>query len=109
MPPAWSARALPPRRSPRSGTQDVCLVITGEWVDRDGDEDIACADYIEALLSGQAAEPAHYAQRVRGSDFGRRFGAAAWPNLSLADLETVRRRRPLRLRNAGRPRAANIW
>ncbi|MBL8416970.1 MAG: 2-phosphosulfolactate phosphatase [Dechloromonas sp.] len=70
-----------------SGTQDVCLVITGEWVDRDGDEDIACADYIEALLSGQAADPAHYALRVRTSDFGRRFGASDWPNLSLADLE----------------------
>jgi 2-phosphosulfolactate phosphatase len=70
-----------------SGTRDVSFVITGEWVDRDGDEDIACADYIEALLSGRAIDPASYAQRVRGSDFGRRFGAAAWPNLPLADLE----------------------
>ena len=48
---------------------------------------LAFGDYIEALLSGQATDPAHYAQRVRASDFGRRFGAAAWPNLSLADLE----------------------
>jgi 2-phosphosulfolactate phosphatase len=70
-----------------SGTQDICFVITGEWVDRDGDEDIACADYIEALLSGRAADPARHAQRVRDSDFGRRFGVSAWPNLTLADLE----------------------
>jgi 2-phosphosulfolactate phosphatase len=70
-----------------SGTRDICFVITGEWVDRDGDEDIACADYIEALLNGQATDPAHYAQRVRDSDFGRRFGTSAWPNLTLADLE----------------------
>ena len=41
----------------------------------------------QALLSDRATDPAHYARRVRGSDFGRRFGAAAWPNLSLADLE----------------------
>ena len=40
-----------------------------------------------ACMSGQAADPAHYALRVRTSDFGRRFGASDWPNLSLADLE----------------------
>ena len=67
--------------------KEVCFVITGEWVDRDGDEDIACADYIEALLRRQEADPAIYGQRVRDSDFGRRFAAGTWPNLPLADLE----------------------
>jgi 2-phosphosulfolactate phosphatase len=52
---------------------EVCFVITGEWVDRDGDEDIACADYIDALLHGEQPDPEHYAARVRDSDFGRRF------------------------------------
>lgn len=70
-----------------SGTQDISFVITGEWVDRDGDEDIACADYIEALLSGRVTDPAHYAKRVRDSDFGHRYGTPLWPNLPLADLE----------------------
>ena len=65
----------------------VCFVITGEWVDRNGDEDVACADYIEALLRGQAADPAVFARRVRDSDFGRRFTAGSWPNLPLADLD----------------------
>lgn len=69
------------------GTDEVCFVITGEWVDRDGDEDVACADYIEALLSGRACDPAIFAQRVRDSDFGRRFTAGTWPNLPLADLD----------------------
>ena len=69
-----------------AGAQEVCFVITGEWVDRDGDEDIACADYIEALLRGEDVAPAPYAQRVRDSDFGRRFVAGTWPNLPLADL-----------------------
>lgn len=67
--------------------RNVCFVITGEWVDRDGDEDIACADYIEALLRGKAVEPGTFAQRVRDSDFGRRFADDASPNLPAADLE----------------------
>ncbi len=65
----------------------VCFVITGEWVDRDGDEDIACADYIEALLRGRDADAGEFARRVRASDFGRRFAAGASPNLPPADLE----------------------
>lgn len=70
-----------------SGASEVCFVITGEWVDRDGDEDIACADYIEALLRGEAVVPEIFAQRVRDSDFGRRFSAGTWPNLRRGDLE----------------------
>ena len=70
-----------------SGAEDVCFIITGEWVDRDGDEDVACADYIEALLSGESCDPAVFARRVRDSDFGRRFTAGTWPNLPLADLD----------------------
>lgn len=65
---------------------EVCFVITGEWVDRDGDEDIACADYIEALLHGDDPDPALYAARVRNSDFGRRFQAGDNPSLPADDL-----------------------
>lgn len=64
----------------------VTLLITGEWVDRDGDEDAACADYIEALLQGKTPDPAQYAARVRQSDFGRRFARGDNPSLPLADL-----------------------
>ena len=67
--------------------EEVCFVITGEWVDRDGDEDIACADYLEALLQGKNPDPARYAARVLNSDFGRRFLAGNNPNLPLSDLE----------------------
>ncbi|MGB4064769.1 MAG: 2-phosphosulfolactate phosphatase [Azonexus sp.] len=70
-----------------AGADEVCFVITGEWVDRDGDEDIACADYIEALLRGADVAPDQFVQRVRQSDFGLRFSAGTWPNLPLADLE----------------------
>ena len=71
----------------RSGAEDVCFVITGEWHDRDGDEDVACADYIETLLCGHAPNPESFARRVRESDFGRRFAAATWPDLPADDLE----------------------
>jgi len=70
-----------------TGAREVCFVITGEWVDRDGDEDIACADYIESLLRGENPAPEQYARRVRTSDFGRRFSAGTWPHLPLADLD----------------------
>jgi 2-phosphosulfolactate phosphatase len=72
-----------------AGGEEVCFVITGEWDDRDGDEDIACADYIESLLRGEASAPHAFAQRVRQSDFGARFALGTWPNLPRADLEIV--------------------
>lgn len=65
----------------------ICFVITGEWSDRDGDEDIACADYIEALLCGDLVAPEQFSDRVRNSDFGKRFLMKNWPNLPCDDLE----------------------
>jgi 2-phosphosulfolactate phosphatase len=65
----------------------VTLVTTGAWPDRDGDEDHACADLIEALLRGENPPRAPFVERVRGSDFGRRFGADTDPNLPAADLD----------------------
>lgn len=71
----------------RLGAKNVTLLITGEWVDRDGDEDVACADYLEALLHGRSPDVTIFEQRVRHSDFGRRFSAGDNPNLPLSDLE----------------------
>lgn len=71
----------------RTGDESICFVITGEWSDRDGDEDIACADYMELLLRGAPAQPQAHAQRVRQSDFGARFALGVWPNLPSADLD----------------------
>jgi 2-phosphosulfolactate phosphatase len=65
----------------------VTLVVTGIWSDRDGDEDHACADLIEALLRGDDPPREPYAARVRHSDFGRRFAAGTDPYLPPADLE----------------------
>ena len=65
----------------------VTLVVTGVWSDRDGDEDHACADLIEALLRGEDPPRERYARRVRESDFGRRFAAGRDPHLPPADLD----------------------
>lgn len=64
----------------------VTLVVTGMWTDRDGDEDHACADLIEALLRGDDLAREPFAERVRQSDFGRRFAAGDTPHLPQADL-----------------------
>ena len=73
------------RLAPRA--VEVPLVIAGEWIDRDGDEDIACADYIETLLRGVPAAPEEFGARLRSSDLGKRLAAGAWPHLPPADLE----------------------
>ena len=65
----------------------VTLLLTGIYADRDGDEDIACAEYIMAHLRNQAPDPAPFEQRVRESTFGRRFGDPAYPHLSQADMD----------------------
>lgn len=69
------------------GERRVTLVNTGRWTDRDGDEDDACADLIEALLRGEDPPRAPFAERVRRSDFGRRFVAGGDPNLPPEDLD----------------------
>jgi len=71
----------------RLAPKSVTLVVTGEWADRDGDEDHACADYLEALLQDENTDPAPFSARVRNSDFGRRFTSGSDPALPIADLE----------------------
>jgi len=65
----------------------VTFVITGLWTDRDGDEDHACADLIEAYLRGQTPALPEYEARVRQSDFGRRFGHPDHAHLTADDLD----------------------
>ena len=42
----------------------VTFVITGQLSEGRGDEDLACAEYLEALLRGQAPDSAPYIDRV---------------------------------------------
>jgi 2-phosphosulfolactate phosphatase len=66
----------------------VTLIATGDWIDRDGDEDHACADYLQALLRGEPdqPDPTPFVERVRTSDFGRRFNDPGHPAHPAADL-----------------------
>lgn len=44
--------------------ESVTFVITGQIADGRGDEDLACAEYFEALLRDQQPDPAPYIDRV---------------------------------------------
>jgi 2-phosphosulfolactate phosphatase len=65
----------------------VTLVVTGVFPGRDGDEDIACADYLEALLRGEQPDHAPFVRRVVESDAGRLFTDADHPAFPAADIE----------------------
>jgi len=44
--------------------QDVTFVITGQYAPGHGDEDVACAEYLEALFLGERPYPKPYIDRV---------------------------------------------
>jgi 2-phosphosulfolactate phosphatase len=44
--------------------ESVCFVITGQFSEGSGDEDLACAEYLELLLKGKQPNPAPYINRV---------------------------------------------
>lgn len=49
----------------------VSFVITGKSMGRDGDEDRACGEYIQALISNQVIDPEVFTNRVKYSSAGR--------------------------------------
>ncbi len=52
---------------------DVTFVVTGDSLGRDGDEDLACAEFIAARAQGDDPDPAPFLARVATSDAGRMF------------------------------------
>jgi 2-phosphosulfolactate phosphatase len=44
--------------------EEITFVVTGQMEAGRGDEDLACAEYFEALLSGRRSDPAPYIERV---------------------------------------------
>lgn len=65
----------------------VTFVVTGIIYGRDGDEDIACADYLTALLRGEQPAPAPFIRRVYESTAGRLFTDPSHPEFAPVDLE----------------------
>lgn len=45
-------------------TESAAFVITGQVDNESGDEDLACAEYLESLFKGQRPDPAPYIDRV---------------------------------------------
>ena len=64
----------------------VSFVITGASQGRDGDEDLACAEYIEALVKNSKPDPWEYINRVKSSIVGQLFLEGNNSNFQLQDL-----------------------
>jgi 2-phosphosulfolactate phosphatase len=64
----------------------VTFVITGLGENGMGDEDVACADYLEALLQGHQPAPEPFLTRVRESVIGQLLLDPSHPELPAADL-----------------------
>ncbi len=70
------------------GPEKVTFVPTGRGDNAgQGDEDVACADYLEALLRGERPDAEPYLRRVRESRHGRRFLDPGQPDFPERDLE----------------------
>jgi len=67
--------------------QQQGISVTGSWSEDGGDEDIACADFIEAVLKGQEPEEKLYVTRVMQSVAARKFLDPVEDAFPLADLE----------------------
>ena len=66
---------------------EVSFVITGKRYGDWGDEDQACADYIQSLILKRNEDPEHFLDRVRKSKPGRYFLNSKMPEYSVRDLE----------------------
>jgi 2-phosphosulfolactate phosphatase len=64
----------------------VTFVITGLGENGMGDEDVACADYLEALLQGHQPAPEPFLTRVRESVIGQALLNPSYPELPAEDL-----------------------
>ena len=67
-------------------SEAVSFVITGASERRDGDEDLACAEYIAALVQGHQPVPEPYLERVLTSTVGRDFASGSLGYLLKEDV-----------------------
>jgi 2-phosphosulfolactate phosphatase len=67
-------------------TDRVTFVITGLDENGMGDEDVACADYLEFILQGHQPAPEPYLTRVKESVTGQLFLNPRYPELPAEDL-----------------------
>lgn len=65
---------------------EVSFIVTGFSYDG-GEEDRACAEYLESLLLGRATNAPDFLERARNSHDGRQFLEAAMPHAPITDLD----------------------
>jgi 2-phosphosulfolactate phosphatase len=71
----------------RVAPASIAFVVTGAGPGEDGDEDLACAHYLEALLRGEPVASDAYLRRVLQSPAGSIFADPRQPDFSPLDLE----------------------
>ena len=71
----------------RVAPASIAFVITGAGPGEDGDEDLACAHYLEALLRGEPVTSEAYLRRVLQSPAGTIFADPEQPDFTPQDLE----------------------
>lgn len=71
----------------RSEPKEVTMVITGSHEDGLGDEDLACADYLEALIRGKTVDDGRVVERVRESRAAQKFKDPERPQFRPRDLD----------------------
>lgn len=67
--------------------EQVTMVITGSHAGGLGDEDLACADYLEALMRGRSVDVQQIIERVRTSRAAQKFTDPDRPQFSAVDLD----------------------
>lgn len=65
----------------------VSFIITGQSLGRDGDEDKACAEYIEQLFRGETPNPGDFTARILTSTVGQFFIKENLSYLTQTDVE----------------------
>ena len=80
---AWATAQAVARAQP----ERVSFVITGVSEGRDGDEDLACAEYIAGLIKGERPDPTPYLARVLTSTVGRDFAGGSLGYLLREDMD----------------------
>ena len=66
---------------------EVTLIATGVRPADSGDEDVALADYLEALLRAASPDPAPFLERARRSAAAQKFYDPAKPDFPPADMD----------------------
>jgi 2-phosphosulfolactate phosphatase len=64
----------------------LSFIISGDSMGRDGDEDLACADYIAALIQNQNPDPDKFTSRILTSSVGRSYLSGGINYLSEKDI-----------------------